>query len=681
NSALAAAWKPKPAEQVAQRQIGQLAKMTNAELGVDAFPVFYVAFRTHGSQPADQFAAVQAAQRIVELFQKQFPVADPQAVKLCTEVIQPALAIADTLAAGKSPPAELDQFYAALAEFVSHYQRVTKWPFADRQAEIEKLISAAIKLNPKVAKYYTTRGVARISLTPPNVDGALADADAAVKLDANLPAAYALQGHAMIYRSRQEPSSEARKADLEKALAQCKAAVEKSKAEDKERSMHLLYLSMAQLERANFDSDPKVKKTLLDQAVANAQQAVDLEKAYPDYAYTALGNALEDVAWQVGEDPEKNYQAAIDAFSQAINNNPSAPTPLISRARCGYRAIAESKLDPKVLGGTLQEDMQSAIADLQQAKQLNPNAVEPNLWLGKVQQLLGQFGDADAALADAVKLAEEQKLPERAMFLVEWTRNAALNKDLPDADRAKTVRERAEQLKAAPSLGGSSSAKQAALIIGESLLGEKPPKIADALKEYDAVLVDYDKADATKPIDPAKADGSDVSLLLARSACRFALPIADWNLTAAENMLKDDIRAIRLNPAPHMGAMAYWYSANAKFKSLSSSSPTFTAAKKQEYITGAIDDIRAAIRAAPDDPGSWEWRAKGAQLLGAVISRTTAATPSDAIKKQAAEARGWIDDAIDQVSKRPDLTDKMTNLQRIQQDLETTLTSKGLPRT
>ena len=43
----------------------------------------------------------------------------------------------------------------------------------------------------------------------------------------------------------------------------------------------------------------------------------------------------------------------------------------------------------------------------------------------KQQQVIGKFGDADAALGEAVKLAEEQKLPERAMFLVEWARNAA----------------------------------------------------------------------------------------------------------------------------------------------------------------------------------------------------------------------------------------------------------------
>ncbi len=678
NWTLSAVWKPKPAE-FADGEIARLAKMTNSELGADAFPILYVAYRTHGQEPGEQMASVQAAQRMVELFQKQFPVADPQAAKLYTDLIQPALALADGLAAGKSAPPELDQFYAAVAEFISHYQRVPKWPFADKQTEIEKLTSTAIKLNPKVAKYYTTRGIARISLTPPNVDGALSDADAASKLDPNLPAAYALQGHALIYRSRQQPSSDARKADLEKALTQCQAAVDKSKADDKERSMHLLYLSMAQLERANFDSDPKVKQDLLEQAVTNAQQAVDLEKAYPDYAYTALGNALEDVAWQVGQDPEKNYRAAIDAFSQAINSNPAAPTPLVSRARCEYRAIADSKLDPKVLGGTLEEDMQAAIADLEQAKQLNPNAVEPNLWLGKAEQLLNKFTEADAALGEAVKLAEEQKLPERAMFLIEWTRNAALNKDLSDADRAKTVRERAEQLKAAPSVGGASSAKQAALIIGESLLGEKPPKVADALKEYDAALTDYDKADPTKPLDPTKADGSDVSLLLARSACRLN-PASEWNLTIAENLLKDTARIAQLKPGPRTVALADWYAANAKSRSAISSSPTFTPQKKKEFSDGAVDDIRNAIKLAPDDPASWEWRKLGALLMGVKIKLLPPNATPDTIKALGSEARKWIDDAIDQAGKRPDLAGTMDTLLRIQQDLDALLTNKGLPR-
>jgi serine/threonine protein kinase len=678
NWSLAAVWKTK-AETFAQGQLSRLSQMTNAELGDDAFPILYATFKTHGTEPTEQAAAVQIAERMISLFQEKFPSADPQAIGLYSEIVQPALVMADTLAASKQPPADLDKFYSAVAEYIYHYKRVPKWPFADKQAEIEKLTSEAIKLNPKVAKYYTTRGVARISLTPPNVDGALADAAAAAKLDTNLPAAYALQGHALIYRSRQEATSTARKADLEKAIAQCQVAVEKSKPDAKDRSMHLLYLSMAQLESANFETDPKVKKQLLEQAVVNARQAVDLEKAYPDYAYTALGNALEDVAWLVGDEPEKNYQAAINAFSQAISDNPAAETPLVSRARCYYRAIADSKLDPKVLGGTLEEDMQAAVADLQQAKQLNPNSVETDLWLGKSEQLLGQFAEADTALGDAVKLADEQKLPERALFLLEWARNAKLNTTLSDADRLQAVRDRAEQLKAAPNLGGSSSAKEAAVLIGETYMSEKPPKLAEALKEYDAALADYDKADPTKPLDPTKADGSDVSLLLARAACELN-PASSWNLTTAESLLKDMQRVARLKPGPHLEAAADWYSANAKSRSAISSSPTFTPAKKKEFSDGAIDDIRKAIDLAPDDPGSWEWRAMGAKLMGVKITLLPANTPAETIKKLGTEARRWIDEAVDQAGKRPDLAGNLDALTRIQQDLDGVLTKKGLPR-
>ena len=262
--------------------------------------------------------------------------------------------LADTFANSKSPPAELDKFYAGVAEFIGHYQQA-KWPFADKQKEIESLLTKAIAVNPKVAKYYTSRGIARISLTPPDVDKALSDAAEATKIDANLPAAFALQGHALIYRSRQQPTREVRIADLDQAVEICSTSVKKSKADDPERGLHLMNQSMVLLERANIDNDPKFKKNYLGKSIAAAQQAVELEKdkAYPDYAYTALANALEDMAWIVGVDPAKNYNAAIEQFSAAIASNPAAPDPLIGGARCFYKAIVDSKLDLKDFGHTL----------------------------------------------------------------------------------------------------------------------------------------------------------------------------------------------------------------------------------------------------------------------------------------------------------------------------------------
>jgi serine/threonine protein kinase len=674
NLSLAAGVKTKPDDALAASLSASLMKLTDTQLGTNLFPVLIVAFGSHRADPASQPIAIEAAQRILGPFQKQLPVGDALAVKLYNEILQPALALADNLAKSKSPPANLDQFYAATAEFIGHYQQA-KWPFADKQKEIESLLTKAITLNPKIAKYYTSRGVARISLTPPEVDKALSDAAEAAKLDANLPAAFALQGHALIYRSRQEPTRDARIADLDRAVENCNLSVEKSKEDDPQRGLHLLNLSMALLERANIDNDPKFKKDYLEKSIACAQQAVDLEKdkAYPDYAYTALANAEEDMAWIAGVEPVKNYRAAIEQFSAAIASNPAAPDPLIGRARCFYKAIADTKIDPKEIANSAEEAMQAAVQDLQQAQQLNPNLVEPNLWLGKADQQLKKFDEADEALGKAAKLAEDEKLPEQSLYLAEWARNAELNPSLSPAERTKTVRKRAEKLKSAPSMGGSATTKQAALLVGDCLLAEGKP--AEALKEYDAALIEYDKSDPAKPIDPAKADGSDANLLFARAACRLS-PSGEWNLSIAESVLKDLGRIKQLKPGPAFEAIADFYAANAKQRSLLSTSSTFTPDKKKEYQNEIVADVQNAIQAAPNDPASWEWRAYGARLLTARLTSAAAET----VKSQGPIARQWIDDAIGMAGKRPDLAPKMAQLQRIQQDLDAVLTKNGLPR-
>ena len=152
-------------------------------------------------------------------------------------------------------------------------------------------------------------------------------------------------------------------------------------------------------------------------------------------------------------------------------------------------------------------------------------------------------------------------------------------------------------------------------------------------------------------------------------------------MTTAESLLKDTARVAQLKPGPRMEAMADWYSANAKTRSAISSSPTFTPQKKKEFSDGAIDDIRKAIGLAPDDPGSWQWRAIGARLMGVKITLLPAATSPETIKTLGTEARKWIDDAIDQAGKRPDLAGNLEALQRMQQELDGVLTKKGVPRT
>ena len=90
--------------------------------------------------------------------------------------------------------------------------------------------------------------------------------------------------------------------------------------------------------------------------------------------------------------------------------------------------------------------------------------------------------------------------------------------------------------------------------------------------------------------------------------------------------------------------------------------------------------MRNAITAAPNDPDSWEWRRDGATALGAMVTLNLAGTTPEAMRPSAAEARRWINEAIDIAGKRPDLSGKLDSLQRSQQELEQSLTAKGLPK-
>src|SRR5262249_42239892 len=129
---------------------------------------------------------------------------------------------------------------------------------------------------------------------------------------------------------------------------------------------------------------------------------------------------------------------------------------------------------------------------------------------------------------------------------------------------------------------------------------------------------------------------------------------------------------------PQFEAAANWYAANAKWRSVRSTSTTISQPKKQEYISGAIDDLRSAIQLAPNDPSSIEWRSLGARL--ATLKLTLPTTTKEVVKVLGPEARTWINDAIEMAAKRPDLAGQMSALQRFQSDLETALTVKGLPR-
>ena len=98
-------------------------------------------------------------------------------------------------------------------------------------------------------------------------------------------------------------------------------------------------------------------------------------------------------------------------------------------------------------------------------------------------------------------------------------------------------------------------------------------------------------------------------------ACRL-FPTSEWNLAAAEAVLKDFNRVKQLKPGPALEAIADFYTANAKQRSLLSTSSTFTAEKKKEYQNEIVADVQTSRFNWPhNDPRSWEWRGYGACLL------------------------------------------------------------------
>ena len=101
NFMLAASWKTTPDVKLAKSESRAVAKLTDAELGTSALPALFAIYRANAADNAP-VPAIQAAQRTIELFQKQYPVADPQAVTIYNQMLKPAIALADAQAAGKT---------------------------------------------------------------------------------------------------------------------------------------------------------------------------------------------------------------------------------------------------------------------------------------------------------------------------------------------------------------------------------------------------------------------------------------------------------------------------------------------------------------------------------------------------------------------------------------------------
>ena len=186
---------------------------------------------------------------------------------------------------------------------------------------------------------------------------------------------------------------------------------------DKYFHTYLEGCSMAHLELAHCLGEGDRMRDDFEKAVENAREATTIaDGRRPENAYNALGNALEDMAYYLGE--HKNYGEAIDSFSegfrQAFGQGWETPAScLLNRGRCRLRQISHCSMDSSLLA--------EAVSDLNRPGKC-PRTIckRPcvNFWIGQVH-----FYQATETRLTDVSSVEQLALAEEACQLaVEGTR-------------------------------------------------------------------------------------------------------------------------------------------------------------------------------------------------------------------------------------------------------------------
>src|SRR5207249_620076 len=109
---------------------------------------------------------------------------------------------------------------------------------------------------------------------------------------------YVAMGHVLLYRSRKERRASERMRMLRDALVAMDAAFARCQGKDPDKWLPtvLLNRSAVALELGNAETGDR-RRVLLLAAQKDADQATKIQKRYPEYAWQALGNAHEDLAY------------------------------------------------------------------------------------------------------------------------------------------------------------------------------------------------------------------------------------------------------------------------------------------------------------------------------------------------------------------------------------------------
>jgi tetratricopeptide (TPR) repeat protein len=633
---------------LARSTAAEVLKMTDADLAPDPVPVLYACLESYLTQDAaapltreDWRNSVAGCTRLLTAFHDKVyagTLTNEYAATLYNQVIQPVLLMAQGLEQAGDDQVAFDTFYAAVGRLLWD-NRDAAWPVVDKNTNkaVEDLYSRAIAAcekkgaaaDPKglAAEYHVRRGWVRVEASKSDLTPVFDDADKAMKIAATAKAdsfdVHGLLAHAYLLRSRTQALDADRLKDLDVAVESGKAAV---KCPPKDRSLptYLIDLSCAYLERANYSYSGGGDRGREDlkAAVEHAKAAAELAKESPDFPYLALGNAYEDLAWIVREEPEKNYAKAIEAFKNASNQTLLSGIASCSLARCYYKMVVDGGVDPLVLNDPKLDTKEKVLVEcerlLKEAVDLKSDLVEAACYLGFVQQARERYAEADQWFSAAKDQAAKQKSLDCVVYAELWARFPLANEGLQTPDqRYQQTLDRAAQIEKMdmPPALAAGQKRAVAGIRGEVF--QKKKQFAEAVAAYNEGL----------PKDIKDAQGHDVPLLLARARANLQLLKSQLNPATFEAVIRDGTRAAALAVTPRDKATAQLSVAGAHCAAYCQNGD----ADLDPFVATLSD----AVSLSPSGPAGLEFRKDAVKMLmAAVMSPRGEKTPKAISEKQ-----------------------------------------------
>jgi serine/threonine protein kinase len=248
--------------------------------------------------------------------------------------------------------------------------------------------------------------------------------------------AYALKAYARLERARRQSRSPAdRSADRKAAQEAIAQALEAFGVPLGERppaakqlppaaAESLITLASINVEFAFYNSlDDAARRDYLRAAATAAEQAASIgEQPHPDFAFNAWGNALEDLAYYVYDEPTKNYDVACGKFSQARD------VPLLPPTGVALQYAAHLPAHKNLLRARLRWALSGALPD---------EAADRELLTSAIHEAESAFASLDPAASDPKKLGAKKAVDaaELLYWLSEGKRVLAASPSAPEAER------------------------------------------------------------------------------------------------------------------------------------------------------------------------------------------------------------------------------------------------------